>query len=179
MSQESNPGRIDGNNVFCRKTADAVEASWRFPGLPAPHCTIAVLLLVSACCLPFLLALCSWSSGLLDSTRRTVPCCPKLSPGPLAPEARIMQFDQAANDTYELSFKPRASETKAECARASGALLLSTKAMWTSVPHWPSRQGVGLRQREPVRQDASIQEASLKNCLVRAVPKLQRISTWN
>ena len=55
-----------------------------------------------------------------------------------------MPLDQAANETYGLSFKLRAHETKAKMTRASAALLPNTKAMWTIVPPWPNGQGVGL-----------------------------------
>ena len=55
-----------------------------------------------------------------------------------------MPLDQAANETYGLSFKPRASETKAKFTRASATLLANTIAMWIIVPPWPNGLGVGL-----------------------------------
>ena len=51
-----------------------------------------------------------------------------LNPGPLAPEARIMPLDHAANETYGLSLKFGAHEPKVKMTRASGTLFLNTKA---------------------------------------------------
>ena len=67
-----------------------------------------------------------------------------MNPGPLAPEARIMPLDQAANETHGSSCCRSANEATGRMRMSVRTQITKTKDMWSIVPPWPNGQGVGL-----------------------------------